>query len=428
AIVAQAFWPTPGLSAAARRAPSQDASPTDRRADRGRTRRALGSAAARPMPPGEPHQRGGGSAAQVEEAPPDTVHVLLPEGMGLHEVTSMFHRFGEVSCLEMVPGDQLVLAVVFFDSRAAAAALGALCPALCWPGGHRGRRRVPSGSRAGVVGVAGVSGERAGAEVEDNEFYDVRDAARFRMRFGGGAATAEAAAGPSRAASWRPVPAYVVPTREVAQIASNAAQAVLVEGLPSMVATEQCFPVVLQQAGLGGLYRAFEVWGGTPCGGALVMFHCHAAELCVRHFHGCQWDPCGQPVTARPLAPELAAEELAARGRPRAAAALRAAAAGAPRAHPWGLPAKVGARALVEERGPPRRAPTWGRPTPETTPRTGERGGGRGEAGRGAASGAPCSGQARCPGIPFASFGGCQHLLYIGRSLLWPGVLPWPRT
>lgn len=314
-------------------------------------------------------------ARDEAEPPPDTVHVLLPQGVDLHEATRAFRRFGEVSRLEMVPGDQLVLAVVFFDTRAAGLALGALDPELCWPAGHQGRRRVwlPGRRRADLAeigGVASVGDARAGAQGEDDsffvEFYDVRDAARFSKGSRDGAATAEVAAGPTRDSTKRPVPAYVVPTEEVAKAAKAAedglerglqprqtSQAVLVEGLPNMVASERCFPVVLQQAGLCGLCSAFEVWGGTPCGGALVVFHgqCRGAvERCVRHFHGRQWDPSGQQVTARPLAPEQAAEELAARGRAGATAALRAVAAGAPPTHPPGLPAKIDVRALVEER------------------------------------------------------------------------------
>lgn len=264
----------------------------------------------------------GREEARAESFASGPLCVLLPPGVDLHTAPCMFSQFGEVPCVEMVPGDQLTTAVVLHDARAAALALGSFGPDFCWPAPCCGSRAVRMPGR---------------------DHIDLDDIAGF-----------------SRVWS---APAYIMPTDHVARAAARptegrgAAQAtwaVLVTGLPAMLATEPWFKVVLEQAGLGDLAAAFEVWTGEPCGGAVVLFGQRtAAEYCVHHFEGCQWNAPGELVTATLLSQEEAASELALRGKMLAAAsgctassgAFAAAAAAQQRlataAPPPGLPAKV---------------------------------------------------------------------------------------
>jgi len=68
---------------------------------------------------------------------------------------------------------------------------------------------------------------------------------------------------------------------------------------------------VLQQAGLG-TFVSFRTHTGKPCGGAVLDFASfYAAEHCVRHFDGCQWDGSGTSVSAKILPMDNAGAELA---------------------------------------------------------------------------------------------------------------------
>eukprot|EP00927_Polykrikos_kofoidii_P029363 TRINITY_DN2539_c0_g1_i1.p1 TRINITY_DN2539_c0_g1~~TRINITY_DN2539_c0_g1_i1.p1 ORF type:complete len:592 (-),score=156.46 TRINITY_DN2539_c0_g1_i1:705-2480(-) len=148
--------------------------------------------------------------AVVDETRSDTVHVVLPYDMDLHSATLALSEHGEVSCLEMIPGDQLTIAAVFFDVRAADRALAEFgTTTCCWRGPERRSRvvRIPGGSdvAARVVAAEDAGGVVAqtlpvseggddkgsdGPEVEAAatdmlvEFFDVRVAARMRYALG----------------------------------------------------------------------------------------------------------------------------------------------------------------------------------------------------------------------------------------------------
>jgi len=62
---------------------------------------------------------------------------------------------------------------------------------------------------------------------------------------------------------------------------------------------------VLQQAGLDACVTNITLRSGKPVGEAIIIFSSRmAAEHCVTHFQGCQWDQSGKGVTTRILTPE----------------------------------------------------------------------------------------------------------------------------
>lgn len=259
----------------------------------------------------------------------DTLHVILPPGMDLHSATVWMSQFGDVSYLEMVPGDELTIAVVFFSVKAAQLALNSLGPECCWPVAPRGSRsvRIPGSVTLDLESVAGVSGVSVDPEDPGTfvvEFFDERAANSFResslesSKPGGGdagvgtrtvatASTDTAQPGESKPG---PVPAYVVPTALVANWGGGVGSAayaspvredvtVLVKGLPNKLLTKPFIEVMLQQAGLADTVGGFEVTRGAPCGELLLDCpdHFTAAQI-MRHFEGCQWDSSGTGVTA----------------------------------------------------------------------------------------------------------------------------------
>lgn len=233
-------------------------------------------------------------------------------------------QFGEVSCLEMVPGDVLTIAVVFFDVRAAQSALNTLGPECCWPAPQRSSRsvRMPGSMNLDLTDVAGVLGVSSDPIEPDTfavEFFDERDANRFNDSLvktmnsidssGHSSPTTIATTSTNTAHSVdfrpKPVPVYVVPTDLVAK-SSIAAQdsstdtSVLVTGLPNPLLSNPCIEAMLQQAGLGETISNYEVNKGDPCGELLLHFSNNVlATHCVRHFEGCQWDTSGTTVTAK---------------------------------------------------------------------------------------------------------------------------------
>jgi len=260
----------------------------------------------------------------------DTLHVILPPGMDLHSATVWMSRFGDVSYLEMVPGDELTIAVVFFSVKAAQLALNSLGPECCWPVAPRGNRsvRIPGSVTLDLESVAGVSGVSVDPGDPGTfvvEFFDERAASFFResslesSKPGGGdagvrsrtvstASTDTAQPGESKPGH---VPAYVMPTALVANWSGGAGGSsacasparedvtVLVKGLPNKLLTKPFIEVILQQAGLADTVGGFEVTKGAPCGELLLDCpdHFTAAQI-MRHFKGCQWDSSGTGVTA----------------------------------------------------------------------------------------------------------------------------------
>lgn len=74
---------------------------------------------------------------------------------------------------------------------------------------------------------------------------------------------------------------------------------VLLRNLPASLCTAACMDVMLEQAGVDDDLISCDFQAGEGGGEALLTFaNWEAAEQCVKHFHGCQWDSAGRPVTA----------------------------------------------------------------------------------------------------------------------------------
>eukprot|EP00440_Ansanella_granifera_P021110 gb/GFBE01022923.1/.p1 GENE.gb/GFBE01022923.1/~~gb/GFBE01022923.1/.p1 ORF type:complete len:380 (+),score=82.91 gb/GFBE01022923.1/:1-1140(+) len=174
----------------------------------------------------------------------DVLHYVLPQELELHGVTVFFSQFGEVSSLELVPGDELTVAVKFFDVRAVALAVTHLGLERCWPVERQGDFyvKLPGSWSLALQDVSGIANVHEDSEEEDTfklEFYDSRDAGRFRRRLQqerGESGSEEESV--SRSSGWepedwtqeeapsrlqrapRPVPAYVQATELVAEAGS----------------------------------------------------------------------------------------------------------------------------------------------------------------------------------------------------------------
>jgi len=286
----------------------------------------------------------------------NTIHVVLPPGESLHVATAAFRQFGEVSSLELLPGDALIASVVFFDVRAAWSALGALGYDLAQPAPQSGCRvaRLRGDTNLKIDDVSGVSNVFYDSKGDGDfavEFYDVRDAARFqelaeqelseprertpgfacpgRAPTGLGAAGADATGAGGQ--QEEPVPVYVIPTaipisnavRSMGAAAGATAATgatppaalqeelrpsremqpthytVRVTGLPNALLSTPCMEAVLQQAGLLEAAINFRTNEGEHCGEAVVTFLSFAmAEQCIAHFQGRQWNTSGEDVIA----------------------------------------------------------------------------------------------------------------------------------
>jgi hypothetical protein len=79
-------------------------------------------------------------------------------------------------------------------------------------------------------------------------------------------------------------------------------------GLPNKILCETMMKAVLQQAQVNDALLSLSTCTGQPCGEAHIIFSSRcAAELCVKHFHGRQWDSSGTTVCARIATTRVAA-------------------------------------------------------------------------------------------------------------------------
>jgi len=267
----------------------------------------------------------------------DSLHYILPPGLELHGATLFFSQFGEVRNLELVPGDELTIAVVFYDVRSAALALSTLGGDQCWPMPKQGvfEAKLPGSSYVPLQDVQGIANVRVDMENEENfilEFYDIRDAELMSHRNERREQTARDW-GLCQTRPQRPVPAFVKATslieeaqpvatcEENGSLLANLAIAykadldvVFVSGLPIALASKEWMEVVLQQAGLLELTTSFEAWQGELDGEALVHFMDNpgAAEKCCRHFNSCKWEGQGAGCIARLVDDEETAEKVSA--------------------------------------------------------------------------------------------------------------------
>uniref|UniRef100_A0A7S4QDM8 Uncharacterized protein n=1 Tax=Alexandrium monilatum TaxID=311494 RepID=A0A7S4QDM8_9DINO len=279
----------------------------------------------------------------------NTIHVVLSPGESLHAATSAFRQFGDVSSLELLPGDVLMASVVFFDVRAAAQALETLGFAVAQPAPQTGSRialmKADSHLKADDIGnVSNVFVDATSSEgTFAVEFYDIRDALRAKelaeeeetlpedhsekaLKVIGAPPGLESF---STCSEPQPVPVYVIPSAAalpaavvapatvvkasapapVAQPAAPPPQdlqpahfTVRITGIPNPLLSHPCFEAILQQAGLLSATIHFKTELGQreqQSGDALVTFlSCAMAQQCISHFLGRQWNTSGGEVSA----------------------------------------------------------------------------------------------------------------------------------
>lgn len=221
----------------------------------------------------------------------NTLHVVLPPGMGLQAATGAFGMFGDVAKAEVLPSEPPTATVSFFDVRSAAQAAQVLGAEWCWPGEQCGDRtaRLPGTMQLSRDDYARVSGVRRDPASDGYvvEFFDVRDAARV------GAAHRKARTQPSKLE-----PAYISAGDNVGE------RSVLLQGLPKAMCSGTCFDAMLEQASLSGQVLSHSIRARGQFGEAVVRLAGEdAVSRCIKHFHGRQWDVSGTSVSATRMAP-----------------------------------------------------------------------------------------------------------------------------
>jgi len=266
----------------------------------------------------------------------NSIHVVLPHGMGLRAADVALRRYGEVAHLEMLPSPVPTVACVFYDVRAALKAYEQLGAHFCQFVPQCGIRaaRLPADMELNEADLRGV--DSIDADLEESgafcvHFFDTRDAARVRER-AKKLTKAAAATKPQRGNLGSPsvkpfVPASFsaaakpfVPSTSLAAHSKpsetpvvaaaspggdqNQHVEVYLGGLPNSLCNDTCMDAVLEQAGLAKSLLSFRTLTGSPCGEVYVTLSDQpAAEQCLAHFHGRQWDTSGALVLAAVLPP-----------------------------------------------------------------------------------------------------------------------------
>jgi len=264
------------------------------------------------------------SGSVAHSAPTNTVNVTLPPGGNLHAMTAAFRKFGDIRSLELLPGDSLTAAVVFFDVRSAMIALEAMAPGFAAPAQQTGSRwsLVPGDISFEAEYVTGISNIVCDSRSKDGsyyvEFFDTRQAAKAQALAGPPGLTAEFpklapvtevdeedSGGCTQedlvSSKSKQVPVYVTPSVDVTSSLSSSLLGctVLIHGMPNKLLTEDCMEAILQQAGLDEDVSEIKISKGSPCGEVFLTFgNADAAELCISHFNGRHWDSSGAAVNA----------------------------------------------------------------------------------------------------------------------------------
>jgi len=248
----------------------------------------------------------------------NTLRIALPTGVSLRSATDALRRFGEVSHVQVLPGQNLAVSAVFFDVRAAVRARSVLGPGCCQADKQTGCRMVklPGNVQLDVQKIRGVS--RVLPEPDESgsflvEFFDLRDAARAQelaqQKSGtiGAALTATTAKVPAKEVPEASVPAYVKPSQPFvpASVTSSLTQTqtqqagILLRGLPKALCTSLCLEAMFEQAGLEGTIVNCRIRRGAASSEVLLSLSSRqAAKRCIQHFNGRRWSPTGEPVTA----------------------------------------------------------------------------------------------------------------------------------
>lgn len=253
----------------------------------------------------------------------NTLHFPITSGDRLLEVAGNLEtRFGEIARLSLLapaggaPGGSVNTAeVVFFDIRDAAKAYKALGKGCCVPAAQRGDRTAKCGSMALspeekklILSILPCAEETG---VHLYEFYDIRDAARFRELtsvngFPVYRENRDAISSHSRGATHRTGSSNIAASAEV-----------WLKYLPSAICTWANMDAILEQAGLASHVTYFDFLPregndkgkgqgkgqgngqgkghgrghskGQLYGDALLTVDISALKSCIAHFHGRSW-------------------------------------------------------------------------------------------------------------------------------------------
>eukprot|EP00931_Biecheleriopsis_adriatica_P093898 TRINITY_DN67620_c0_g1_i1.p1 TRINITY_DN67620_c0_g1~~TRINITY_DN67620_c0_g1_i1.p1 ORF type:complete len:362 (-),score=90.07 TRINITY_DN67620_c0_g1_i1:181-1266(-) len=261
----------------------------------------------------------------------NTLHVVLPHGMGLPQAQELLSGFGELMFCKVVPNTLIPsLAVAYYDVRAASQAQFALGFDSCRPGPQTGDRKLklPGTVKLSQDEIQHIS--KVETDPEDGgsyivEFYDVRQVKRAqeRLKLAGkkpeGVEPPPGLEGFTSSKKTKPVtdmpkarPAYVLPSASAPKPASASSQApiaaaestkdqveVQIKGLPKALCTDSFLEAMLEQAGLEGAVVCSKALTGSLAGQARVSFSGkRAAKRCVQHFNGRKWGNQLEAVTA----------------------------------------------------------------------------------------------------------------------------------
>jgi len=234
-----------------------------------------------------------------------------------------FNSFGEVASIKVVPNNEEFVQVVFYDVRSASTALKAFGPAGCLPGPQVGDRTVQlagdeelSMKDFSKISEVLKSGDKGAFTLE---FFDYRDAMRYGKKAKQDKTEKTVEAPPGLEAKTKdelpadleappgltPPPGLEASTAGTTVAAAASAEwQVVIRGLPAKLLSEAMLEAVLQQAGLDDEHNGFTVRGGKNTGEVLVkLSSMFAAQRCVLHFDGCQWDKSGAAVTTEIIPP-----------------------------------------------------------------------------------------------------------------------------
>ncbi|OLP92920.1 hypothetical protein AK812_SmicGene25230 [Symbiodinium microadriaticum] len=187
--------------------------------------------------------------ADVEMTLTNSVIAPLPAGMALDAAKVAFENFGEVSRVQRLEKFDSFVQVVFYDVRSADRAVKAFGAAGCISGPQVGDRTVM---------LAGDD------QLSTKDFQNISEVCK------------------SQVGEWQ----------------------VVIHNLPVKILTKVMMEAVFQQAGFDGYLKEFTIQAGKA-GEVVAKFADQlAAQRCVAHFCGCQWDnKSGAVVTAELVPP-----------------------------------------------------------------------------------------------------------------------------
>lgn len=243
-------------------------------------------------------------------APPSpTLQMMLPNGMSMHQAQVELSHWGDIDHIEMLPFPIPTVSVAFFDVRAATRAHLHLGPGISQFGAPSGHRfaKLPGDlnlDEAELTGLAGIKPDVKDPSSFLLEFYDTRDAARVRdLVDKHGRPKKQAAKQSSKSI------APAISSKDTAAVHVE----VYLTGLPNALCSSDCMEAIFQQGGLASSVLKTRTKPGNQTGEAYVTLQGHpAAEQCLEHFNGRQWDASGAIVLAVVVSVKAATKPCAA--------------------------------------------------------------------------------------------------------------------